>query len=594
MISPKPDFTFFVHQPKQVVGDFPGIYRTIENLFETHVAKTHPVSQPTLHLFPELFLTGYPLQDLCLKKSFQTAYHQFLKQLEHLSRQYPHDPHQTFLLGGLHYQTGEYSLKNVIYQLSPGQGLEVLYTKRLLPFYDIFDEKKYFSPGQKAGFFRWHHWSFGLFICEDMWPGSHHQIDTVKEMLALQPEPLDLLINFSASPYYLGKQETRLEQAKAISHKFKAPLIYINTVGGEDEILFDGQSFLCKGDQLLWQAPAFRPIQEKLSSKLWTTSQLSKTQKSLPYFINLQTSSTPHFARPSSPKELPTIIPWNDDQGKQIIQALTFGLQEFFDKCQAQRFLIGLSGGLDSAVVLALMKKALKKNQSLEAIYMPSQYSAALSQEICEDLCHKLQVPLLSRPIKFLFSSTKQLFQDHFQRPLQELTLENLQARLRALILNTHANETKALILNTSNKSELAVGYSTLYGDSIGAISPLGDLWKTEVYFLAEAFNRSQPELFSQKLLQRAPSAELKSDQRDEDSLPAYARLDVMLESLLSYQYQPQDLIQWGFKSDEVKKVFLLLKNSEYKRKQFCPILKVKQKSFGFGYRNPITTREFL
>jgi NAD+ synthase (glutamine-hydrolysing) len=250
---------------------------------------------------------------------------------------------------------------------------------------------------------------------------------------------------------------------------------------------------------------------------------------------------------------------------------------------------VALSGGLDSSLVLTIVKMSLLPGQEVEAIYMPGNYSSPISWDLSSKLCLKLGVRLNSLPIKFLHSTIKMNFQGTFTESFEGLTDENVQSRLRGLLLYTRSNQTGAMVVNTSNKSEIAVGYSTQYGDSVGAISLLGDVYKTEAYRLAEWINHKFGAVIPDGIIQRPPSAELRADQKDQDSLPPYERLDAILEGILSFRYTYKDLLTQGFSEEEVKKVFELYYKSEYKRRQFCPIIKIKSKSFGFGYRVPLT-----
>jgi len=247
-----------------------------------------------------------------------------------------------------------------------------------------------------------------------------------------------------------------------------------------------------------------------------------------------------------------------------------------------------LSGGLDSALVLTILKLGLKKGQKLEAIFMPGLPTSSLSFELCEKLCDNLNVPLKIFPIKFVHKQIQNAFKEYLNEELIGLSDENIQSRLRGSIIYARSNQTQSMVLNTSNKSELAVGYSTLYGDSVGALSVLGDLYKTEVYALAEFINRKFKNLIPPEIISRAPSAELRPGQVDSDSLPPYEILDAILEGLLSYRLGPEDLIKLNFSKKDVSRVYNLYQKSEFKRYQFCPIIKIKSKSFGFGYRIPI------
>src|SRR5690606_16453870 len=265
-----------------------------------------------------------------------------------------------------------------------------------------------------------------------------------------------------------------------------------------------------------------------------------------------------------------------------------FGLREYARKCGFQNYLVAVSGGIDSALVLALAKLALLPGQKLEAIYMPGFFSASESYDYSAQLCENLAIPLRHLPIKFTHSALRNQFMDVFSQELTGPADENIQSRLRGMLLYTRSNQTGAMVINTSNKSEIAVGYSTQYGDSVGAISLLGDLYKSEVYALAHFLNRRHNHVIPSGIIERAPSAELRADQTDQQSLPDYDQLDAILEGLLSYRMSVKELHALGFDHTVVTKVHDLWRKSEYKRRQFCPIIKIKAKSFGFGYRVPI------
>ena len=277
-------------------------------------------------------------------------------------------------------------------------------------------------------------------------------------------------------------------------------------------------------------------------------------------------------------------------QCEETIEALCFGLQDYTQKCGFNSFTVALSGGMDSGLVLTLAKLSLKEGQKLEAVYMPSQFSADLSTQLAQDLCKQLDVPLTILPISELHDHVREHFTRFYKNPLEALADENIQSRLRGSLLYARSNQVGSMVINTSNKSELAVGYSTLYGDSVGAISLLGDLYKSEVYDLAEYIFETR-KLIPRGYMDRAPSAELRENQEDQQSLPPYEVLDAILEGLLSYRHSVKELVGMGLPEADVKKVYGLYTKSEYKRNQFCPIVKIKAKSFGFGYRVPITKR---
>ncbi len=566
-----------IHQTHHTIADFDEIFKTT----------TEVLKGDSLYLFPELYLTGYPLQDLVLQRAFIDAYLNHLEKLDQWAKS--QKGNWRALMGGLDYELEEEMprhILNVIWEVIPGEGIKRIYIKQLLPNYDIFDEQKYFWPGSGNGFYEFNGETFGLLICEDMWASSFHDLDPCKLLYKdVTEKDLELagVINLSASPFGVGKKLKRIKRAQDISHLFNCPFIYVNRVGGEDEILFDGMSFVVDGDN----------IEMLLSPYEAETKELIPVKKDKHYKHGVEFrkeniwEST--FSLDLNETTPPTLKAWSDDECEDVLGALKFGLQEYARKSGFKKFLVALSGGMDSALVLAIAKLSLKPGQSLEAIYMPSIHSATLSTELSEDMCKRLGLRLSYLPIKFLHSTVKNAFTQTFSEPFNGLTDENVQSRLRGTLLYTRSNQTGAMVINTSNKSELAVGYSTQYGDSVGAISLLGDLYKSEVYRLAEYVNKHHGNLIPNGIIDRGPSAELRENQLDQDSLPPYERLDAMLEGILSYRLGKKQLIQKGFSEQEVTKVLALYLKSEYKRAQFCPILKVKAKSFGFGYRIPMS-----
>jgi NAD+ synthase (glutamine-hydrolysing) len=572
--------TIILHQTHHTVADFESILEYLQK----------NITSDGLHLFPELFLTGYPLQDLVLQRSFIEAYQKLEHQIEQWLVSLPNAPWRA-LLGALEYELEDNGVPknifNVICELIPGEGLRRIYRKRLLPNYDIFDEEKYFSPGTDNAFYSFDGRTYGLLICEDMWSSSFHELDPCALMLHETREKklkLDGIINLSASPFEVTKNSKRLERARNISLLFGCPFIYLNRVGGEDEVLFDGASFVISGSALLLSLKTFESDRGQIQPE-----QFSGDYTATPFFRAENTWEglfSPDLDQVSAPASLKI---WSDTDCLEVLKALQFGLQEYASKSGFKKFLVALSGGIDSALVLAIVKLSLKPGQSVEAIYMPSVHSSGLSTELAQEMCRRLGIPLSYLPIKFLHSMVKNTFQQTFTDSFEGLTDENVQSRLRGMLLYTRSNQTGAMVLNTSNKSELAVGYSTQYGDSVGAISLLGDLYKTEVFRLSAYINQQYNSPIPEAIITRGPSAELRANQLDQDSLPPYERLDPILEGILSYRLGKPQLQQMGFSEAEIKKVLHLYLKSEYKRAQFCPILKIKAKSFGFGYRVPIS-----
>jgi len=573
-----------IHQTHHQIADFESIFKYLEDIIaEKQTAQ--------LHVFPELFLTGYPLQDLCLQKPFIIQYEKLLAQIEKWAKKSLKD--KCFLVGGLKYELGEESLPlnitNVIYEIT-SNGIKPIYTKQLLPNYDIFDEQKYFTAGNESKVWEFNDKKIGLLICEDMWASTFYHkdpVDALFQEVKHIDQNLDLIINLSASPFNINKDSKRLERSQYISRLNSCPYIYVNRVGGEDEILFDGHSFVCDGNNSLLTAKYFAAdtLSFELGKESYDFSGSVENEKEATWESLFSSRIN------TDGKELPLLKSWTDQQCQTVLDALMFGFQEYAGKCGFKNFTIALSGGMDSALVLTIMRLALKEGQYLEAVYMPSVHSATLSYDLSLDLCKKQDIPFTSLPIKYLHSVTKNLFGQTFDQPFEGLTDENVQSRLRGMLLYTRSNQINSMVVNTSNKSELAVGYSTQYGDSVGAISLLGDLYKSEVYRLAEYINKHFDNMIPEDILTREPSAELRPDQMDSQSLPPYDRLDAMLEGILSYRHTKKDLINSGFDPIEVEKVYNLYRRTEYKRYQFCPIIKISSKSFGFGYRVPLSKK---
>jgi NAD+ synthase (glutamine-hydrolysing) len=581
-----------LHQTHHEIGDFEAIFKYLTTSFQSG-------KQKGLHLFPELFLTGYPLQDLVLQKTFIQDYMAFLSDLSVWSQKQLKSNSGNdlaILMGGLSYHFDSLGLpsqiENVIYLLEPGKKIQNIYTKQLLPNYDLYEEKKYFTPGNHSSYFNFNNKVIGLLVCEDMWFSHLHEIDPVeqlKDLLQSKKLNCDLVINLSASPYHLGKSDQRINRALEISQFLKAPFAYVNRVGAEDEIIFDGNSFVVDGDKVIKMCKAFK-------NDVLTTDfpEYKSPEKNRRRSLNTNANSwaTIYSTRLSS--DALKLNPLNNDECQEILNAIILGISDYSLKNKISKFSIALSGGMDSSLVLTILKLLKDKNlfpMEIEAIFMPGFFSSSLSYDLSYDLCQNLGIKLTSYPIKFIHSAIRNAYKDCFNSDLLGLADENIQSRLRGNLIYARSNAIGSIVLNTSNKSEIAVGYSTIYGDSVGALSVLGDLYKSEVFDLANYINLKYPNLIPDEIISRPPSAELRENQEDSQSLPPYERLDPILEALLSNRYCAEELIKKGHESEEVLKVFNLIIKSEYKRKQFCPIIKVKAKSFGFGHRIPISKK---
>ncbi|AYF44870.1 NAD+ synthetase [Halobacteriovorax sp. BALOs_7] len=571
-----------IHQTDHTIGNFTQIYKYIENLTSSEDF------QDNIHIFPETFLSGYPLQDLVLQKTFIRQYHELLQALRDLFAKIKLSDKTALLIGGLRYEFKDNAdipsnIYNVIYEVTKKSNFNDIYTKCLLPDYDIFDESKYYTPGSAPCIWSHAGCDFGLLICEDMWHSEQYAVNPLQMLMdEANGKELNGIINFSASPWNIDKEEKRIKRASEISRVFKTPFYYVNKVGAEDEIIFDGASFVVNETQVIAKAKSFKS--DLMKVEIAKKSKIENLGVAPVGANSWESLFGPHIEKINGKMSLKKL---SDDKLDAILGALNLGLQDYARKCGMNKFLVALSGGIDSALVLTLVKLFLKPGQEVEAIYMPSKFSASLSWEISDKLCKNLGIKLHNLPIKFLHSSVQNLFNDNLD-PLEGLADENIQSRLRGSLLFARSNQTGAMVINTSNKSELAVGYSTLYGDSVGAISLLGDLYKSEVFALARHINKNFNDIIPVEVIERPPSAELRADQKDEDSLPPYETLDMILESYLSYRYDLPDLLNLGLNKTEVERVIKLILNSEYKRQQFCPILKLKDKSFGFGRRVPI------
>ena len=574
----------YLHQKNNNIGNLEASTKTIIQTIQNK-------DQIGLHLFSELYLGGYPLQDLCLQKPFRKKYQNCLIELK---KNFACDSSQTVLFGGLDYDNNEkdeiINIYNCVYLLDHN-GLKNIYRKQLLPNYDIYDEKKYFSPGKKNCFIEINNHLFLVLICEDMWHSTAHEIDPVQSALKeyrenylINGKPLGGVINLSASPFHINKQEKRICRGKDISSMFDAPFFYVNQVGLNDEILFDGQSFIIGQSELI---KAKRFMDQNLVYSISDHSNSIATDD-----VNISnkvenTWETLFDARIDS--ETKRLKQLKDEELEEILSGLTFALNEYANKTNMSSFLVAMSGGIDSAVALAVSYLASKASKfSIEAVYMPSQFNSNLSYELSNEMCKKIGIKLKVINLKFIHQTIKMTYKDGIGQELSGLADENIQSRLRGNLIYARSNQSNAMVVNTSNKSELSVGYSTLYGDSVGTISVLGDLYKTEVYRLADFINKHFNNIIPDGIIKRAPSAELREDQRDDDNLPPYDRLDLILECLLSYQFSYNDIEKLNISRDEIDQVVKLFNRSEFKRKQFCPIIKLKPKSFGFGYRNPI------
>lgn len=443
-------------------------------------------------------------------------------------------------------------LFNAAYFIENGAVKQVVH-KTLLPNYDVFDEYRYFEPNNSFRTITCGGKKIALTICEDIWNVNTSGLYPQSPMEYLVKEEPELIINIAASPFSFDHFEQRLSILQKNATLYGLPVFYVNHVGAQTELIFDGGSMVLNGKgQTVAALDTFR---EELG--------IFDTEK-------LEATST-----------LPV-----SDKMERIRKALVLGIDNYFGKLGFKKAIIGLSGGIDSALTLVLACEALGRENVL-AVLMPSQFSSAHSVDDSVQLCRKLGCDYQKLPISNVYDTYLKLLAPHFEGKPFDVTEENIQARIRANLLMALSNKLGHILLNTSNKSELAVGYGTLYGDMCGGLSVLGDLYKTEVYELARYINRND-EIIPVNIIEKPASAELRPDQKDTDSLPPYEILDPVLRLYIEETLSPEAIITKGFDEQLVKKVLKLVNISEYKRFQAPPVLRVSGKAFGMGRRMPI------
>lgn len=505
-----------------------------------------------LVVFAELAICGYPPKDLLDYPSFiaecETAAQNIAKQCTDIAC--------IVGLPTINPQVKGKALHNSAYFMAKGT-VQAKVHKALLPNYDVFDEYRYFEPATQSRCIEYKGLKIALTICEDLWNVNDDPLYVAEPMEALSKEQPDVMINIAASPFAYNHDEERVQILGDNCRKYTLPLFYVNQVGAQTELIFDGESLVFneKG-QVLDQLAAF-------------SEELKVYEFSENKVLGL----------------MPRIAPAESDIA-QIHQALILGIRDYFQKSGFKKAVLGLSGGIDSAVVCALAAEALGAEQVV-AVLLPSEFSSDHSIADALALATNLGCQHLTVPIKPATEAFDAMLQASFNGLPFNLTEENIQSRSRGLVLMALSNKFGYILLNTSNKSECAVGYGTLYGDMAGAISVLGDVYKTQVYQLARYINRNR-KIIPQNSLIKPPSAELRPGQKDADSLPDYEVLDQLLFQFIEQKQAPAALIAQGFEDAMVRKITQLVNQAEFKRYQTPPILRVSPKAFGPGRRMPI------
>jgi NAD+ synthase (glutamine-hydrolysing) len=510
----------------------------------------------------ELALTGYYPQDLLLRESLLLKQWQALQKLKIETKGYSCG----IVIGYAAENNSKFGqpLFNALAVLKDGEQL-FEYHKQLLPTYNVFDEARHFAEGHNENWLHIDGKMIGFLICEDAWYEENRDIYRTDPVFDLEGKELDCVISINASPSNLGKQDERLKLASRIVERTHAPFVYVNQVGANDELVFDGSSFIINSkSRLIAQAKSF---EEDLIS------------------LELNDNAAEVFSKTKKEEFL-----W-----KQVV----LGIRDYVTKCGLKKVVVGSSGGIDSAVTLAICAEALG-GENVVAITMPSKYSSEGSVIDSVTLCENLGVKLLNASIAEEFEIAVKQFELMSGEEPSGLTQENIQARIRGRILMEYSNHFGALVISTGNKSELSVGYATLYGDMNGGINPLGDLYKMEVYALAKYFNEKEgKELIPNIIIEKAPSAELSEDQVDSDSLPEYPLLDAILKL-----YIEEDLLddsqakkchavieRFGASEKDIERIHRMVDSAEFKRRQAPPIIRVQKRSFGMGRWLPVAAK---
>ncbi|MEB3200085.1 MAG: NAD+ synthase [Synechococcaceae cyanobacterium] len=592
---------FALAQLNPLVGDLEGNASRI-----AAAARQAAAAGADLLLTPELSLWGYPPRDLLLSPG------RLARQDRALERLAAECPAGLGLLVGLAEPIGDGHLPglyNAVALVEPG-GWRVVCRKQLLPSYDVFDERRYFRPAQEPALLllarAGRDWRLGLSICEDLWVEQELQgqrLEGRDPIAALQPLGVDVLLNLSASPFGQGKAALRRQLAARAAARLQAPVLYLNQVGGNDELVFDGASFVLDATgrrelQLAW-------AEEQIAC--WELSSAGRVPQPGPTAAGstgaTQAASPPDTASPPQPAEPqagPAPGPEEPEAAEQLLRALVLGTRDYARKCGFGSALLGLSGGIDSALVATVAAAAFGAPQ-VRALLMPSPWSSPGSLIDAGALAGRLGLATATLPIQPLMQAFDAALTPTLGDEPQGLTAENLQSRIRGTLLMAVANQEGRLLLSTGNKSELAVGYCTLYGDMNGGLAVIGDLYKTTVFALCDWLDSpgsasaraslglpAEGELIGAEIRGKPPSAELRPDQRDSDSLPDYALLDPLLKALIEQQCASETLIAAGHDAALVRRVETLLRRAEFKRRQAAPCLKVSRRAFGSGWRMPI------
>ena len=535
------------------IGDFNGNFVKMKNAIELAIE-----NKSDLLVFSELCVCGYPPRDFLEFKHFINECESVIQQLAEIAGN-----HLAIVVGSPSKNPTKdgKDLYNSAYFIENGN-VKFIAHKALLPTYDVFDEYRYFEPNKEFNVVTFKNKKIAITICEDIWdtdePNPLYRINPVEELAKLQP---DILLNLSASPFHYKQAKNRLNVVRKNATHFKIPIFYCNCVGAQTELIFDGGSMVMDANgALIDEMPYFEECIRFYEINQTEISTANKQEK-----INVEQDK---------------------NEIKLIHDALVCGIQNYFQKLGFKKAILGLSGGVDSALVLALAVRALGKDNVL-SVLMPSQFST--SHSIDDSLKMLENIGSLHKiiPIKEVFDVYEKILQPHFENKAFDVTEENLQARIRGNYLMALSNKFGYILLNTTNKSEAAVGYGTLYGDMCGGLAVLADVYKTQIYEVCKYINKDG-EIIPNHILTKAPSAELREGQKDSDSLPEYDILDKVLFQYIENRQGPDEMEALGFDEKLITRILRMVNRNEIKRHQTPPILRVSSKAFGSGRRLPI------
>ena len=518
-------------------------------------------------VFPELCVTGYPPEDLLLRESFVGKNFAVLEEIAEFSGR------TSGVIGFVDRSLEEQTMDNVDRNITNAAAIvqngdvKGIYHKCYLPNYSVFDEARYFAKGTKPEEIFWYEdIAVGINICEDVWINNGPAEEQVKQGASL-------IININASPFDINKTESRKVNVRDKAKKLKVPILYLNMVGGQDELVFDGGSFLvdAEGD-IIYEARQFS--EEIFSFDLELEIKNVKSENKL--IVNEKKSDLPTLKTSDSLSEL-----------ESMYAALKMGLSDYVEKNNFKKVLVGLSGGIDSALTATIAVDALTSDNVI-GVAMPSKFNPKSSLEDAKELADNLNIELKTVNIEETAEKFRNLLKDNLDDDLKSVVDENIQSRIRGNILMGLSNQLGAMVVSTGNKSEMAVGYSTLYGDLVGGFALLKDVYKTEVYKLSD-YRNSISKVIPQNIIEKKPSAELSEDQYDSDSLPEYDLLDKILKMYIELDYSSEKIINSDIDKEVVFDILEKIDRNEYKRKQVAPGVKLTSRAFGKDRRMPIT-----